>query len=81
MYSMNKTWGRRKVFIIKLDVASQLSSCSAPSQPLLKLFLGVKLLYDYGLWGWPPVLYNVHTEARVLKKLSLAGLAKLSWLR
>jgi len=35
VYSMNKTWDRRKMFITRENVATRLSSCSAPSQPLL----------------------------------------------
>jgi hypothetical protein len=46
VYSMNKTGGRRKMFVTRL------SSCSEPYQPLLKPpFFGVKLLYEYGLWS------------------------------
>jgi hypothetical protein len=39
VYSMNKTGGRRKMFITRVTAASWLSSCSAPSQPLLKPLL------------------------------------------
>ncbi len=48
-YSMNNTVCRRKMFITMVNVASWLSSCSAPTQPLLKpLLWGEIALYDYG---------------------------------
>jgi hypothetical protein len=39
VYSTNKTWARRIMFITKENVVSRLSSCSSPSQPLLKPLL------------------------------------------
>jgi hypothetical protein len=39
VYSMNKTGGRRTMFIIRANATSRLSSFSAPSQLLLKPLL------------------------------------------
>jgi hypothetical protein len=43
VYSMNKTGGRRKMFITRANSASWLSSCWAPSQSLLKLLLWAEI--------------------------------------
>jgi hypothetical protein len=42
-YSMNKTRGRRKMFITRANAASRLNRCSAPSQLLLKALLWAEI--------------------------------------
>ncbi len=53
VYSMKKTGGRMKMFIIRANAASWLSSCLAPSQSLLKSFL----MSEITLWPW--ILQNM----------------------
>ncbi len=53
VYSMNRTQGRRKVFITKVNAASRLSYCSVPFKPLSSPFFGLKMLYDFGFWKNP----------------------------
>ncbi len=51
VYSMNKTGGRitrRKMFMTRANAASWLSSCSEPSQPLIKPLLWG----EFALWLW-----------------------------
>jgi len=43
VHSMNKTGGRRKMFITRANAAGRLSSCSAPSQSLFKSLLWVEI--------------------------------------
>ncbi len=54
IYSMNKPMGRRHMFITRAKAASWFSSCSAPSQPLLKPLLWDEIpLWLWALWRVP----------------------------
>jgi hypothetical protein len=55
---MNKTWGKRKIFIIKKKAAGRESSYTAPSQPLFNpLFWG-----EIALWLWPQGSWQTQTQ-------------------
>ncbi len=46
---MNKTGSQQKLFATRLNATSRVSSCSAPSQHLLKPLFIVKIIYNYGI--------------------------------